>query len=103
MPNKILVDIYFGIMGAFFLGFVYFGFRWVFILYRMVDKINSITPPDKQLMYYGMPLLKAYWQHEKLFPEEAPSREDAKKCFNRTLVFFGFVIVSVLGMSLFLN
>jgi hypothetical protein len=101
--KKILLYIDFSVMGTMFLCFIYFGFRLCSILFRLVDEINRVVPPDKQSMYYGLPILRSYWRHKGLFPHDSSTRQDARTLFRKTVMSAACVYLTVLCMSFLLD
>ena len=102
MPHTLLVGIYFGTLGAVFSVLLYFGFRCASTLRAMVDDINSQMAPAEELSCFGFSLMRAYWIHEKMFPDDDYLlREDAVRFFRRTVGAIVFLMLALLSKPLF--
>jgi hypothetical protein len=83
-------------------GFLYFGFRCVATLCAIVDDINSEIAPREKLSCFGISLIRAFWIHEKMFPDDDYLlRDAAARFFHRTVGATVFLTLALLSKPLF--
>jgi hypothetical protein len=92
----VLVTLYFGVLAAIFVRFVYFGYRCVCVLRAMIDDVNDEIGTPGTPLNSGFAVAKVYWLHEQLRPDDDYLlRKDAGRFFHRTLGTFVLLILGI--------